>query len=96
MAPLSGSREVIYDPELRPWDGLGRRVRQRRAELRLTQRELGAAMGTPQRTIYTIERGVSFPRVDTLWKLSEALGVNIHWLVTGELRWVSPQQTRNR
>ena len=46
----------------------------------LNQGELGARVGVSRRTIFTYEKGISFPHRKVLQKLSEALGVTAFYL----------------
>ena len=46
----------------------------------LNQGELGAKVGVSRRTIFTYEKGISFPHRKVLQKLSEALGVTAFYL----------------
>jgi transcriptional regulator with XRE-family HTH domain len=61
---------------------LGKRVRQRRRELDLTQEQLAETSGVPQYHISGIERGrIGEIRSDTLRKLARALRVSADWLL---------------
>ena len=46
----------------------------------LNQGELGAKVGVSRRTIFTYEKGISFPHRKVLQKLSEVLGVTAFYL----------------
>jgi transcriptional regulator with XRE-family HTH domain len=59
-----------------------RRVRQRRAELGLSQEALAELSGLDRTYISGIERGVRNPTLSTAEKLAGALGVPLAWLVT--------------
>jgi transcriptional regulator with XRE-family HTH domain len=63
--------------------GLGERVRERRLELGLSQREL-ASKGVSYAYISRIEAGTRNPSVKALRKLAPKLGVSVEWLETGE------------
>jgi transcriptional regulator with XRE-family HTH domain len=69
---------VLDDPA-----AVGRRVRERREELGLSQRAL-AEPGLSYAYISRIEAGVRRPSVRALRKLAPKLGVSAHWLETGE------------
>lgn len=43
----------------------------------LTQTELAKKAGVPQSAISEIEAGKRYPRIDTLCKISDALGVSV-------------------
>ena len=57
------------------------RLREWRERRLLTQRELAELVGVTQGTINRIERGVHRPRLGTVRKLAEALGVDPDELV---------------
>ena len=56
---------------------IGRAVRDRRKALRLTQRELGDYADLSVNSLYQIERGQANPTLETLLKLTEALGLRL-------------------
>lgn len=60
---------------------IGKRVKQRRTELGLSQKMLGRQINTTQGAIFKIERGAATRHLPALAK---ALGVSIDWLVYGE------------
>lgn len=61
---------------------VGERIRERRLELGLSQRELSAP-GVSYAYISRIEAGFRRPSVKALRKLAPKLGVSVHWLETG-------------
>lgn len=61
---------------------VGERIRARRLELGLSQRELSAP-GVSYAYISRIEAGFRRPSVKALRKLAPKLGVSVHWLETG-------------
>lgn len=63
--------------------GLGERIRERRLELGLSQREL-ASEGVSYAYISRIEAGMRNPSVKALRQLAPKLGVSVEWLETGE------------
>jgi len=63
--------------------GLGERIRERRLELGLSQREL-ASDGVSYAYISRIEAGTRNPSVKALRQLAPKLGVSVEWLETGE------------
>jgi DNA-binding XRE family transcriptional regulator len=52
-------------------------VATRRAEQKLSQRELAALTGTTQSAIARLERGGRPPRIDTLLRIAEALDCDL-------------------
>jgi transcriptional regulator with XRE-family HTH domain len=62
---------------------VGERIRQRRLELGLSQRDL-AEPGVSYAYISRIEADSRSPSVLALRKLAPKLGVTVHWLETGE------------
>jgi transcriptional regulator with XRE-family HTH domain len=62
---------------------IGRRLRQRRERLGLTQRELSEP-GVSYAYISRIESGARTPSMKALRKLAPKLGVSVAWLETGE------------
>lgn len=58
-------------------DPVGARVLEARQARGLTQRELGAKVGMPERTISRIENGVTVARRATLAKIAEALDMDL-------------------
>jgi transcriptional regulator with XRE-family HTH domain len=62
---------------------VGERIRQRRLELGLSQRELEAP-GVTFSYISRLERGKRVASVRALRQIAPKLGVTVHWLETGE------------
>lgn len=62
----------------------GQRLRERRAELGLSLRELGQRAGVSAQAIVHAEADRSLPKVDTLEALAQALGVSPCWLAYGQ------------
>jgi transcriptional regulator with XRE-family HTH domain len=62
---------------------VGERIRQRRLELGLSQRDL-AEPGVSYANISRIEANARRPSVHALRKLARKLQVSVHWLETGE------------
>jgi transcriptional regulator with XRE-family HTH domain len=62
---------------------IGERIRQRRVELGLSQREL-ASEGVTYAYISRLEADTRRPSIRALRKLAPKLGVSVHWLETGE------------
>lgn len=57
----------------------GRRLRRRRRLLGLTQQQLGTACGVGFQQIQKYECGCSRMSAARLWRLSKALGVEMHY-----------------
>lgn len=62
---------------------VGDRIRQRRLELGLSQREL-ASEGVTYAYISRLEANARTPSIKALRKLAAKLDVSVHWLETGE------------
>ena len=62
---------------------IGRRVRKRREERRLTQEALAEAAGVSVPYVSHIERGIKKPSLGTLLRLSAALDVTVDALLRG-------------
>lgn len=60
---------------------LGRRIKERRERLKLTQSDLGNLIGREWKTISRYENGEGMPPADILYELALALGVSMDWLV---------------
>jgi transcriptional regulator with XRE-family HTH domain len=61
---------------------LGDRIRARRKELRLSQSDLAERTGMTASFISQVERGVTSPSIDSLYKISQALDVPVfHFLL---------------
>jgi len=63
---------------------LGRRLRERREALKLTQQELAEALGLTPQHISAIEQDKRAPSLTSLAKLAQELGVAIDYLVVGK------------
>lgn len=50
---------------------IGKKIKNKRKELKLTQEQLGLAIGINQRQVALIEKGRSFPMLSTFVKLAE-------------------------
>jgi transcriptional regulator with XRE-family HTH domain len=62
---------------------VGERIRQRRLELGLSQREL-ASEGVTYAYISRLEANARTPSIKALRRLATKLDVSVHWLETGE------------
>jgi len=63
---------------------IGKRIRKRRQELKLTQEDLARALGLTPQHISGIEQDKRSPSLSSLAKLAEELGVTVDYLVTGK------------
>lgn len=65
--------------------GLGDRIRARRKEMRLSQSDLAERTGMTASFVSQVERGVTSPSIDSLYKISQALDVPVfHFLLEPE------------
>ena len=63
---------------------IGKRIRERRQELKLTQENLARALGLTPQHISGIEQDKRSPSLSSLAKLAEELGITVDYLVTGK------------
>ena len=63
---------------------IGKRIRKRRQELKLTQENLASALGLTPQHISGIEQDKRNPSLSSLAKLAEELGITVDYLVTGK------------
>lgn len=63
---------------------IGKRIRERRLELKLTQEDLARALGLTPQHISGIEQDKRSPSLSSLAKLAEELGTTVDYLVTGK------------
>jgi putative transcriptional regulator len=61
-------------------DRLANRLKERRAELGLTQAELAERVGVTRKTVNTVENGIFTPSTILALKLAEALGLSVEQL----------------
>ena len=71
---------------------MGRRIRQRRRELRLTQERLAERTEVSASFVGHLERGEKVPSVDTLARLAAALDVSLDFLVWGKKQQCAGQE----
>lgn len=62
----------------------GERIKMKREELHLSQRQLAEKLGTNQATIHKWEAGISTPRSYNLQALADALGVTPAYITIGD------------
>ncbi len=66
---------------------LGDRIRTRRKELRLSQSDLAERTGMTASFVSQVERGVTSPSIDSLYKISRSLDVPVfHFLLEPEVK----------
>ena len=63
---------------------VGKRIRKRRQELKLTQEDLAQALGLTPQHISGIEQDKRNPSLSSLAKLAEELGITVDYLITGK------------
>ena len=63
---------------------LGERIRKRRQLMKLTQQELGKALGLTSQHISALEQDKRTPSLASLAKIAKELGVSVDYLLTGQ------------
>lgn len=66
------------------YSSIGKRIKQRRKELNLTQTQIKAETGISSGNLSDIENGVKLPSTPTLLSLSQILNCSIDWILKGE------------
>ncbi len=66
------------------YSSIGKRVKQRRKELNLTQTQIKAQTGISSGNLSDIENGVKLPSTPTLLSLSQVLNCSTDWILKGE------------
>ena len=64
---------------------MGRRISERRKDMKLSQEELAESAEVTPQLLSTAERGTKALRPENLLKISKALGVSVDYLLTGEI-----------
>lgn len=64
---------------------MGKRISERRKDMRLSQEELAELADVSPQLLSTAERGTKALRPENLLKISTALGVSADYLLTGEI-----------
>ena len=59
---------------------LANRLKERRAELEITQAELAERVGVTRKTVNTVENGIFIPSTILALKLAESLGLSVEQL----------------
>ena len=62
---------------------LGRNIKKTRCQLQLTQKELAEKSEITFTHIWRLENNISFPRLDTLLKISKGLDIKLEKLIEG-------------
>lgn len=70
---------------------IGRRIFERRKQLRITQEDLAERADVTPQTISSAERGQKSLRSENLFRVSKALGVSSDYLLTGNITGVDLQ-----
>lgn len=70
--------------------GIGKRIKQAREHLNLTQKELGALIGVTGSAITNYENEVSHPKEPVMYKLLDALQVDANFLFQDEMQQKQP------
>lgn len=66
--------------------GLGKRIKQLRAEQKISQEELASKIGVHTNHLSRYERDLTSPSIDVVIKMAKALEVSIDFLIFGELK----------
>lgn len=62
----------------------GEALKKARIDAAITQAELAKRLGVTPQTVSQYERGIKNPKIETLRKFADALGVSTSWLIYGE------------
>lgn len=65
--------------------GIAERLRQVLKSKNLSLRSVSRMTGIPYRSLQNYVGGIRLPSIDNLLKLYTHLGINLHWLITGDL-----------
>lgn len=63
---------------------IGKRIKERRNELNLTQTDIDRVCGIKSGALSQIEHGTRTPSVITFYALSQVLDCDMEWLITGK------------
>jgi transcriptional regulator with XRE-family HTH domain len=75
------------------YKNIGKKIKEERETLKLTQKELAKRAGIDFRFLGNIERGISKPSLDTIVKISRALDIPLDILVAEKVYWKNPPET---
>lgn len=73
---------------------MGARIRTRRESLKMSRSELAKIMSLSEKTISNIEYGEKGMTMDNLYKLKQALGVSIDFLMDGDNAYAGMEEHR--
>ncbi|MBQ3537933.1 MAG: helix-turn-helix transcriptional regulator [Clostridia bacterium] len=65
---------------------MGRRIKEKRRELKLTQENLAEMLGVSVKHLSEVERGIAGLSVENIVFLSNAFDVSIDYLIKGDMR----------
>jgi transcriptional regulator with XRE-family HTH domain len=74
-------------------EAVGRRIREVRLRLKMTQKQLGQHLGVVPSAVSAYESGCKFPPPDTLAKIVKIGGISYDWLFLGGPVLVHPADT---
>ncbi len=74
------------------YKNIGKRIKEERKTLKLTQKDLAKRAGIDFRFLGNIERGVSKPSLDTIVKISRALDMPLDILVAENITYKNPPE----
>ena len=69
---------------------VGERIKAARKKAGMTQKELADKLGIPYQGISQYERGIRKPKIDTLVKIADSLGVTLEELLSTRTRGIPP------
>lgn len=69
---------------------VGERIKAARKKAGMTQKELADKLGIPYQGISQYERGVRNPKIDTLEKIADSLGVTLEELLSARTQGIPP------
>lgn len=88
----STEQHVKQEPKLQ--EVIGARIRERRIELGLSQRELARRANVDTGLLWRYEDGRTLARLDLLEPIAVVLGIRLDWLVTGREPRLVPESDR--
>lgn len=63
---------------------IGQHIKEARLKAGITQAELANKLGIAYQSIGQWERGLRTPKIETLRKIAEVLGMDVNWLMNGQ------------
>lgn len=73
---------------------IGKKIKQRRLELDMTQEQLGEMLGVTKVSICNWEKGIKFPSTENLIELSKIFNVSIDYLIGNDC-YVASEENKN-